>query len=98
MPDSGRMAHFPQSFGFDLPDPLARDAKLTTYLFESSAVSVHEAEPLFQDLPFTLGQSIQDIPDFFPEETIAVMSLGFSAPLSSMKSPKLVSSLSPTGL
>src|SRR6266699_2891104 len=30
-------------------------------------------------------------------KTIAVMSLGFSAPLSSIKSPKLVSSLSPTG-
>ena len=29
--------------------------------------------------------------------TIAVTSLGFSAPLSSIKSPKLVSSLSPTG-
>src|SRR5204863_79066 len=30
-------------------------------------------------------------------KTMAVMSLGFSAPLSSIKSPKLVSSLSPTG-
>ena len=34
---------------------------------------------------------------FSLSSAIAVMSLGFSAPLSSMKSPKFVSSLSPTG-
>ena len=68
MPDSGRMAHFAQRFGFDLPDPLARDPKLASHLFESSAVSVHETEPLFQNLPFTLGQSIQDVSDLLSQQ------------------------------
>jgi hypothetical protein len=49
------MAHFSQRLGFDLPDALACDPKLPAYLFESSAVAVHETEPLFKNLPFPLG-------------------------------------------
>ena len=55
MPDPGGMAHFAQRFGFDLPDALAGDTKLPTHLLKSSAVTVHEAESLFENLPFTLG-------------------------------------------
>jgi len=61
------MAHLSQRLGFDLPDALAGDPKLSAYFLERSAVTVDETEPLFENLPFTLGQGIQDVSDFFPE-------------------------------
>jgi hypothetical protein len=49
------MAHFSERFGFDLTDPFAGDSKLPAHFLESPAVTVHEAETLFEHLPFTLG-------------------------------------------
>jgi hypothetical protein len=53
--DPGRMAHLTQRFGLDLTDTLPCDTKLAAYLLESPAVTIHEAEPLFKNLPFALG-------------------------------------------
>ena len=38
--DAGRMPHFTQRFGFDLPYPLASDAKLSTYFFQSATIAI----------------------------------------------------------
>ncbi len=55
MADTGRMAHFPKRFGFDLPDAFAGDAELPADLFKSSAIAVDEAESLFEHLPLAFG-------------------------------------------
>ena len=39
--DAGRMTHFTQRFGFDLPYPLAGDTKLPTNLFEGATISIN---------------------------------------------------------
>jgi hypothetical protein len=41
LPDAGRMTHFTQCFGFDLPYALAGDAKLPTDLFEGATISIN---------------------------------------------------------
>jgi hypothetical protein len=53
--NAGGMAHFSERFGFDLTDPFAGDTKLPAHFLEGPAVTVHEAETLFENLPFTLG-------------------------------------------
>jgi hypothetical protein len=49
------MAHLTQRFGLDLADTLPGDPKLSPNFLESSAVTIHEAKPLFKNLPFALG-------------------------------------------
>ena len=55
LPYSGRMAHFTKRFGLDLADTLPGDTKLSANFLESPALTIHEAEPLFKNLPFALG-------------------------------------------
>jgi hypothetical protein len=49
------MAHLTQRFGLNLADTLPGDTKLSAYFLESPTVTIHEAEPLFKNLPFALG-------------------------------------------
>jgi hypothetical protein len=53
--NAGWVAHLAERFGFDLTDSLAGDAELSTHLFKRSAVTVDQAEPLFENLPFAFG-------------------------------------------
>ena len=42
--NTGRVAHFTERFGFDLPDALTGHLKLAADLFECSRVAIGEAE------------------------------------------------------
>ena len=42
--NTGRVAHFTERFGFDLPDTLTGHLKLAADLFECSRVAIGEAE------------------------------------------------------
>jgi hypothetical protein len=53
--DAGGVAHFAERFGFDLTDSFAGDAELSAHLFERSAVTVDQAEPLFENLTLAFG-------------------------------------------
>ena len=50
------MPHLAQGLGFDLPDPFARDSKLTADFFERPAVAIHESEAFAME-----GESIRNI-------------------------------------
>ena len=51
------MPHLSQRFRFDLSDALSRDTELPSYFLERPAVSIHQAEALFQNLPFAIAIS-----------------------------------------
>jgi hypothetical protein len=48
--DAGRMPHFAERFGFDLPDAFARDAELFADFFQGAGVTVADAEAEFENL------------------------------------------------
>src|SRR5260370_26663903 len=58
LPDARRVPHFPQRFGFNLPNPFASNAKLPTHLFERSAVAIHQSKPLLEHLPLAFCQGL----------------------------------------
>src|SRR5438270_3205712 len=68
LPDPGRVTHFPQGFRLDLSDALSRDAELASYFFEGAAVTVNEAKPLLEHLPFAIGQGLQDVLDLLLQQ------------------------------
>src|SRR4030095_15411823 len=68
LPNPGWMAHFTQRLCFDLADPLPSNLELAAYFFQRSAVAVDEAEPLLEDLPFSVSERFQDILDLLLEQ------------------------------
>ena len=51
----GRVTHFAKRLGFDLANPLAGDFELAADFFESSTVTVDQAEALLEHLPLAFG-------------------------------------------
>ena len=66
--DAGGVAHFAEGFGFDLADALAGDLELAAYFFEGAAVAVLEAEAEGEDVTLALGEGVENVHDFLPEE------------------------------
>ena len=62
------MAHFAQRFRLDLANPLAGNSKLAADLFQGPAISVDQAEALFENLAFTFGQRLKHILDLFLQQ------------------------------
>ena len=62
------MTHLAQGFGFDLTNAFAGDFELAAYFFQRAAVAVHQAEALFEHLPFAFGEGVQDVLDLLFEE------------------------------
>src|SRR5262245_633532 len=59
LPAARGMAQFAQRLGFDLTNPLARDGKVLTDLFERVLAAVADAKPHLDDLLFAGGQRLQ---------------------------------------
>ena len=57
------MAELAQCLGFDLPDPLARDAELTPDLLERAELAVVESETEHDNAPFAIGEAVEGIAD-----------------------------------
>src|SRR5579859_4540189 len=55
------MAQLAQGFGFDLPNPLASDAKLTPDFLQGPLATVFEAETELQDAPLAAGERIEHV-------------------------------------
>ena len=55
------MTQFSQSFGFDLPDTLARDSEVLADFFEGVFAAILQAEAHLDYLFFTRAESLQDL-------------------------------------
>ena len=62
------MPHFTQGLCFDLANTLASDLKLPAYFFQRSAISINQTKSLLEDLPFTIGERLQYVFDFFLQQ------------------------------
>jgi len=94
--DVGRVTQLAKRLRPDLADAFAGDAELAAHFFERAGIAVDEAEARFEHSAVAFGEVSSTSRIFSLSKVLAVISEGFSADLSSMKSPKVVSSLSPT--
>ena len=68
MPNTSWVPHFTQGLCFDLANTLASDLKLPAYFFQRSAISINQSKSLLEDLPFTIGERLQHVFDFFLQQ------------------------------
>src|SRR5262245_3256075 len=68
LPNPRRMPHFSQGLGLDLSNSFPSDSKLAPNLFQGPAVAVDQAETLFENLPFSFGQSLEHVLDLLLEQ------------------------------
>src|SRR5712671_1080130 len=71
MADAGRMAHFAQGLGFDLPNTFTGDAELFAHFLQRTGKAIAQAEAQFKHSSFALGQSGEDIRKLIFEEAEA---------------------------
>lgn len=95
---AGRVAHLPQGLGLYLNDVFAGHVEHAAHLFERPGVAVAETEAQAQHLLFAFGERAEDFVEALGNTVKAVALAGDSADLSSVKSPKLLSPSSPTGV
>ena len=68
MADAGRMAHFAQGLGFDLPNAFAGDTELLAHFLQRAGKAIAQAEAQFEHPSLALGQPGEHIRELILEE------------------------------
>ena len=98
MADARRVAHFAQCFGFDLADALAGDLESLADLLQGCRGKPSTRPNRCSTTSRSRSVSVSSTSLIFPLRMLKLArSIGLSACTSSMKSPTLVPSASPTG-
>ena len=64
------MLKFPHSFGFDLPHAFACDFEDPAHLLQRVGVAVAQSVAQPDDLPFPVGEGLEQAFDFFAKQLI----------------------------
>src|SRR5437016_3903429 len=71
MAEARRVPELAETLRFDLANALSSDAVDASNFFQRAAVAINETKAQFENLPFTFGETCQNVVKLLFEQTVA---------------------------